>query len=103
MNILYDSLIDKSPILDKLSVNLLISNVIIIKNDPVNKSNKLIKNYTGKNDYEALDNIIDQSYKYRDQVIEVKKYFDKLFNQARHQKVLLNSDKKMTDLCVKCK
>lgn len=103
MNILYDNLIDKSSIFDKLSTHILISNVIIIKNDPVNKSNRLIQNYNGKKDYEALDNIIDTAYKYRDNLVHLKKHFDNSFMRAKNKKVTLNLYKKLTDACVKCK
>ena len=86
--------------LDKLSANLLISNIIIIKNDPISKSNKLIKGYTGKKDYETIDNIIDQSYKFRDHLINIKGYFDNVYNKAKHEKVLLSIDKEITKMSI---
>lgn len=100
INGLYDDLIERSVVLDKLSVNLLLSNIIIIKNDPINKTNntKLIKDYTGKKDYESLEGIIDQAYKYRDHFLNLKDFFDKMFNKARFEKALYNIDKKLVDV-----
>jgi hypothetical protein len=99
LNILYDNLITKSVTLDKLSVNLLISNIIIIKNDPISKSNKLIKNYIGKKDYEQIDEIIEHSYEYKDKLTELKEYFDAVFNKAKKEKVLMSMDRNFTDIC----
>jgi hypothetical protein len=103
MNILYDNLINRSIILDKLSINLLISNVIIIKNDPVNKYNKLIKDYNGKKDYETIENIIEQTSKYKEHVVNLKKYFNDVFTRAKQKKNIINVDKNITDICAKCK
>jgi hypothetical protein len=85
-------------VLDKLSVNLLISTIIIINNDPINKSNKLIKTYTGKKDYDEIDNIIEQSHKYKDHITGLKEYFDRMFNKARTEKLMLNCDKKIVEI-----
>ncbi len=98
---MYDYLISRSIVLDKLSINLLLSNIIIIKNDPVTKSNNLIKEYTGKHDYEAIDKIIDRTYKFRDRLYQFKEYFNLVFNKGRHEKIFLNLDKKITDICAK--
>jgi hypothetical protein len=103
MKMLYDNLVNKSRILNKLSINLLISNVIIMKNEPMAKSNKEIKNYNGKKDYEALKNIINESYKYKEQVENLKEYFDQIFTRAKHKKIMMNVDKKISDFCIKCK
>lgn len=84
--------------LDKLSVNLLISNIIIINNDPINKSNKLIKTYTGKKDYDEIDNIIEQSHRYKDHITGLKEYFDIVFNKTKQEKMLLNYDKKIMEI-----
>lgn len=84
-------------------MNLLISNIIIIKNDPSIKTNiKLPNIYAGKKDYEEIENIIDQSYKYRDHFIDLKNYFDMVFDKARQEKILLNIDKRLTDICSLC-
>jgi hypothetical protein len=100
VNILYDDLIERSPVLDRLSTSLLLSNIILIRNDPVNKSNiKLIKNYNGRKDYETIEQIIDQAYKYKDQYIELKSYFNSLFNKAKQEKMLHEIDKEMVDIC----
>lgn len=102
MNILYDNLINRSRILDKLNINLIISNVIIIKNDPVNKSDKFIKNYNGKKDYESIENIIVQTYKFKDRVIELKEYFNNIFDQANNKKIQFNIQNKISEILVKC-
>ncbi len=94
-------MISRSVVLDKQSVNLLLSNIIIIKNDPVTKTNKLIKDYTGKHDYEAIDKIIDKTYKLRDQLYQFKEYFNIVFNKTRHEKIFLNLDKKINEICFK--
>ncbi len=96
-------MISRSVVLDKQSVNLLLSNIIIIKNDPVTKTNKLIKDYTGKHDYEAIDKIIDKTYKLRDQLVQFKEYFNLVFSKTRHEKFFLNLDKRINEICVKSK
>ena len=98
INILYDNLISKSQVLDKLSVSMLISNIIILKNDPVTKTQKLIKSYFGESDYEEIDKIIDQGYQFRDHLTKVKDYFDTVFQKARHEKVMLNLDRQILNL-----
>ncbi len=102
MELLYDNLINRSAVLDKLNLNLIISNVIIIKNDPVNKSNKLIKTCNGKRDYNTIESIISQTKKYRNQLINLKSYFDNQFKIAKDKKILLNINKHISDICVKC-
>ncbi len=87
-------------IIDKLSAKLLLSNIIIIKNDPISKSNKLIKTYTGKKDYEQIEEIVEQSYEYKDQLEKLKKYFDYHFEEAKRKKVILEMDKKLTKDCL---
>jgi hypothetical protein len=76
----------------------MISNIIILKNDPVSKSQKIIKNYFGEQDYEAIDKIIDQGYQFRDHLTKVKDYFDYAFQKARHEKVLLHINEKKFSL-----
>jgi hypothetical protein len=103
MNILYDNLITMNVIIDKLSVNLLCSNIIIIKNEPLNKNgnlSRLIQTFNGKKDYDSIEEIIDQTYLYRDHIQQLKDYFDLVFTKAKQQKLLLNVDKKMTDICI---
>jgi hypothetical protein len=85
-------------VLDKLSVNLMISNIIILKNDPVTKTQRLIKSYFGESDYEAIDKIIDQGYQFRDHLSKVQEYFDCAFQKARHEKALLQIDQKILSL-----
>jgi hypothetical protein len=99
INILYDDLITRSIIIDRLSASLLISNIIIIKNDPITKSNKLIKTYTGKKDYEQIEEIVEHSYQYKEQLENLKKYFDDLFEEAKRKKVMLGMDKKLALEC----
>lgn len=101
LNILYDYLISRSVVLDKLNVNLLLSNVIIIKNDPVSKTNKLLKEYTGKHDCDALEKIIDNTYKLRERLFQFKEYFNLVFNKSRHDKIFLTLDKKIADIWIK--
>jgi hypothetical protein len=87
-----------------LSINLLISKIIILKNDPLGRSNKSIKTPSiGKKDFEEIEKIIDYSYKYRDHILELKDYFDQIFNKAKIEKVLLNFDKKLTNICIESK
>lgn len=76
----------------------MISNIIILKNDPVSKSQKVIKSYFGERDYEAIDKIIDQGYQFRDHLSKVKDYFDYAFQKARHEKVLLHINEKKNSL-----
>jgi hypothetical protein len=103
INILYDDLITRSIIIDKLSANLVLSNIIIIKNDPITKTNKLIKTYTGKKDYEQIEEIVEQSYEYKEQLEKLKKYFDDNFEEAKRKKVLLSLNKKLALECVQGK
>lgn len=76
----------------------MISNIIILKNDPVSKSQKVIKSYFGERDYEAIDKIIDQGYQFRDHLSKVKDYFDYAFQKARHEKVLFHINEKKNSL-----
>jgi hypothetical protein len=101
VNIVYDDLITRTSILDKLSVNLLISNVIILKNDPFGKSNKAIKTtYIGKKDTDEIEKAIQHCTKYRDELNELLEYSNNLFANAKIEKALLNFDKKLTDMCL---
>ena len=100
INILYDELITRSIIIDKLSSNLLISNIIIIKNDPITKSNKLIKTYTGKKDYEQIEEIVEESYNYQEQLENLKKYFDQYYEEAKRKKVIAGLDKRLVNNCL---
>lgn len=99
INNLYDDLIERSVVLDKLSANLMLSNIIIIKNDPINKTNnKIIKDYTGKKDYESIEQIITQAHKYREHFLKLKDHFDMMFSKAKHEKILHGIDRKLVNL-----
>ena len=93
-------MITRSIIIDKLSASLLISNIIIIKNDPITQSNKLIKTYTGKKDYEQIEEIVEQSYNYKEQLEVLKKYFDDYYEEAKRNKVILSFDRKLANDCL---
>lgn len=41
-----------------------------------------------------IEEILDKSYKYKDHLQEMKKYFDLQFNKAKLEKVLMNLDNK---------
>lgn len=71
-----------------------------MKNDPISKSNKLIKTYTGKKEYEQMEEIVEQSYEFKDQLEKLKKYFDDYFEEAKRKKVMLSMDRKLALECL---
>ena len=90
MNLLYDYLINKSIILQKLSKNMMISRILILKNDTNIKQEKLIKedlkneNKNNKN----LKKAIKTSYKYLEHLLGIRNYFNAYFYKTTLEKIL---------------
>lgn len=84
-------------------MSLVMSNLIIINNDPVEKTGKVIRGYKGLKDYEKIEQMIDFAYDYKTHVERLSHYFDNLFSQAKAGKVVLEIDKKLIESCENCK
>jgi hypothetical protein len=84
--------------MDKLSTSLLISSVIIIKNDPITKSNKLINGYTGKKDDDQIDEVIENCYEFKENLDKLKNFFSEQFLQAKYEKSFFEIDRKLTEV-----
>jgi len=90
MNELYQYVIKKSFILEKLSKNLLISKVIIIRNESNIKVNKTIKDNfkINKNESEILDKTINISKKYIENLLGIRDYFNTQLNRFNLEKII---------------
>lgn len=102
LNELYDTLITKSDILDKLNNHMLISNLIVVINDLSIKPIQIIKNMTkveGKNT-KKIDNDLSKCESYRNNLNGIQSYYDRLFMKARIDKCLLAYDKYISDICL---
>jgi len=90
MNELYQYMIKKSFILEKLSKNLLISKVIIIRNESNIKVNKTIKDNfkINKNESEILDKTINISKKYIENLLGIRDYFNTQLNRFNLEKII---------------
>lgn len=97
MNELKTNLENKSAVLKKLSDHMLISNIIIINNDPVNKNNKNIKEIEGS-DCHKLQGLIDQTNKLKNELVSLKNFFDTGFDKIRKDKINLTSNNKIEDM-----
>jgi len=91
---LYDALIVKNKILDILHKNMVISNILIIVNDQNSNPEKMMKGIMNPGKEEKnLKDIIDKYYDLKDNLINLKEYFNKLFIQSKVDKSLLYYEK----------
>ena len=91
----YNILTAKSFILSKLGESLLVSNIIVIHNDVNTKSqNRLIKN---KSDFNNIENMLDNVIKYRNDLVNIKEYYNLEFIKAYQEKSLFNEEKQLID------
>ena len=94
INILYDALIVKNRILDILHKNMVISNILIIINDKNSTPENMIKDIMKTNEEKDLKDIIDKYYDLKDNLGNLKEYFNKLYIQSKVDKSLLFYEKK---------
>ena len=91
---MYDALIVKNKILDILHKNMVISNILIIVNDQNSNPEKMMKGIMNPGKEEKnLKDIIDKYYDLKDNLINLKEYFNKLFIQSKVDKSLLYYEK----------
>ena len=91
---MYDALIVKNKILDILHKNMVISNILIIVNDQNSNPEKMMKGIMNPGKEEKnLKDIIDKYYDLKDNLINLKEYFNKLFIQSKVYKSLLYYEK----------
>lgn len=90
MNGLYEYMIKKSFILERLSKNLIISKVIIIRNESNIKVNKAIKENVKipKSESEVLDKTISISKKYLENLLSIRDYFNDKLNDINLEKII---------------
>jgi hypothetical protein len=92
---IYEYLIKKSVILETLSDNLLIADVVVIRNDPNKLQNKLVKaNCLQTKELEEALNITKD---YKNNLIKIKEYYESVFNKSFIDKVLLANKKRLSD------
>ena len=90
INILYDALIVRNRILDILHKNMVISNILIVINDNNLTPEKMINGIMNPgNEEKNLKEIIDKYYDLKDNLVNLKEYFNKLFIQSKVDKSLL--------------
>jgi hypothetical protein len=93
-----DYLIKKSPILDILSENLLITDVIIIRNDTSNKLQNKVKLNNGQVDIKALEEAVNTTAEYKKSLAKLKEYFNSVFYKSQMDKILITNERKLSDL-----
>lgn len=95
LSILYDSLITESIVLDKLNMNMVLSNIIVLINDPALNPKETIGNIakTEGKDMEKINSVLTKCEDYKSNLNQIKEYFETLFTQARIDKSLLHYDK----------
>ncbi len=84
MNQLKANLENKSAVLKSLSNHMLISNIIIVNNDPINKNNKVINDIAGIG-CNKIQSLIDQSNKLKNELLSLKDFFDSSFLKIRKE------------------
>ena len=94
INILYDALIVRNRILDILHKNMVICNILIVINDNNLTPEKMINGIMNPgNEEKNLKEIIDKYYDLKDNLVNLKEYFNKLFIQSKVDKSLLFYEK----------
>lgn len=90
MNELYEYMTGKSLILERLSTNLLISKVIIIRNESNVKVNKTFKDNIkiNKSESDILDKTINISKKYIENLLGIRDYFNAQVNNINLEKII---------------
>ncbi len=90
MNELYDYMIKRSFILEKLSKNLLISKIIIIRNESSINGNKKLKDNILKNkeENENIDKGIFTCKKYLENMLRIRDYFDSRLDKINLEKII---------------
>ena len=72
---------------------MVISNILIIINDKKSTPENMIKDIMKTNEEKDLKDIIDKYYDLKDNLINLKEYFNKLFIQSKVDKSLLYYEK----------
>lgn len=90
MNELFENMISKSSILERLSKSLLISKVIIIRNESNIKVNKSLKDNTkiSKSESDVLDKTINMSKKYIENLLGIRDFFNVQMNNINLEKII---------------
>ena len=90
LNLLYEYLIKKSLILNKLAKNMMIFKVLIIKNENITKNQKIIKSNlkVTKEDYENTNKAVVNTKKYLDYLSGIKSFFTTHFCKAQLEQIL---------------
>jgi hypothetical protein len=92
---IYNILANKSIVLNKLCESMVVNSVIVIHNIPNKTQNNLIKNKLDVNNIEA---IIETATKYKNDLINIKGYFDSEFTKAFQEKELLREEKSVVEI-----
>lgn len=91
INILHDELILRNPILDDLHSNILVSNLVVMQNDPKLTPTQIVKKLilVDNPDEKKLEGMIKSYEEYKESMTYMKNYFNDLFVKARIDKCLL--------------
>jgi hypothetical protein len=92
---IYNVLANKSIVLNKLGDILAVSNVIVIHNILNKAPNNLINN---KIDVSNLEAIIDTATKYKNDLTNIKAFYDCAFVKGQQDKVLFNEEKPLVEI-----
>jgi len=100
MNELYEYIINKSFILERLSKNLLVSKVIIIRNESNIKVHKTLKDIikVKKSESDILDKTINNTKKYIENLISIKEYFNSQLKNINLEKIITRQTMDLTNL-----
>lgn len=100
MNELYEYMIKKSFILERLSKNLLISKVIIIRNESNIKVHKSLKDNgkINKSESDALDKTINISRKYIENLLGIREYFNAQLKNINLERIITRQTLNLTNI-----
>ncbi len=100
MNELYEYMISKSFILERLSKNLLISKVMIIRNESNIKVNKTLKDNMkiSKSETDILDKTINISKKYIESLLGIRDFFNSQLNNINLEKIITRKTLNLTNI-----